>query len=264
MTSNPYYADLSRELDPARRVGWRHPIEQAYRFEVALDAVTRPCDAPKGERWVLDIGSGLGALREFLAVRAPDVGWVGLEREAEFLRDCPHGPVVVGDYRNPPSLPEFNVAVAIGALSGSDAPEVEVAALFELCTRARDSFCMTVIDSELIRDRISIRADARLAAVSPARLREVARAPGWNVVVEPITTAEVAVFGWRHAELALRTNAERVQETLRGPGAADATGARRAWLALEVGLPEMARELLEWDGRDAELASIVAQRLDVA
>jgi len=63
VSANPYYADLDHERDPARRVGWRHRTEQAYRFEVALDAIRGSAGT------VLDVGCGLGALAKAFASR---------------------------------------------------------------------------------------------------------------------------------------------------------------------------------------------------
>ena len=44
--ASSYYGDLRSESDdPARQVGWRHRIEQAYRFEAALECIRAARDS---------------------------------------------------------------------------------------------------------------------------------------------------------------------------------------------------------------------------
>lgn len=71
-----YYTDLYTSQDETRRAGWRHRLEAALRYEVALECMG---EAARGH--VLDVGCGPGGLLSYLLVtgRAP-AHYTGIDR----------------------------------------------------------------------------------------------------------------------------------------------------------------------------------------
>lgn len=250
-----YYDALRHESDGARRVGWRHRIEQAYRFEVALDVV-RPADT------ILDVGCGLGAFAHYLAARSIDVEVVGLEQDPEFIAATTHHRVISGDYRLPQTeLPHYDVAVAIGATSGAVATFESFGGLLDVCTGAHRAFCLIAIDATRVPDRAAVAADASLGFVHPRWLETPGERPSrWCPHVESITQLEFALHAARDTAPSLRTNLQRWRAACDGPWG-DFTPSRRAWLAYEAALyDEAERELASMNVLD-ELGTIVAERL---
>ena len=72
-----YYAGLSDEADPARRVSWRACWDQQLRFEVLCEILGGAPRQPAPT--LLDVGCGLGDLLPFLERRGQAVRYVGVD-----------------------------------------------------------------------------------------------------------------------------------------------------------------------------------------
>lgn len=259
--SSSYYESLRESGDEARRVGWRHAAEQAYRFEVALDIVR----ASDGR--VVDVGAGLGAFRPYLDHRQPGRTWIGIEREPALLADCPEPDVIAADYLtlDAADLPsDAGCLVAIGALSGTE-PRAGLEAIVSIAVTRRLPFVITVLERDRLQQRHpGYASESALGALSDDALRRAARLPEpWATRLEGISSTDSALFGWYEGAPHFRTNRQRFAAALDGPrGPFD--DERAAWLAAEIGLYDTAIELLKGLEHPGPLAEITQARIDAA
>jgi hypothetical protein len=256
-----YYDELRTAPDAARRVGWRHAIEQAYRFEVVLDLV----GVTRGR--VLDVGCGLGAFRRYFSDRGFGHSWVGIEREPEFVEQCEAGDVICADYLEvaPGDLPDdIGCLVAVGALTGTE-PSEGLRALVQLAVELAIPFAITASDARrLARNRPGLGTEPMIGAIRLEQAEHMMDLPTpWSTRIEPISETDLALFGWQGERPSFRTVRERFEAALDGPSASGVSAARAAWLALEVGLVERARTMLETLEERGPLARIVASRIEL-
>lgn len=252
-----YFRETARLTDPARRVGWRHRLEQAYRFEIIREVAG---DAP-----LLDLGCGTAALADYLGI--PPGRYVGVERcepLAQTARDAGHE-VIVTDFLAPDvQIPRTAVVAVVGALALDDSPD-DAARLLAHCFRfAVGHLVVVCLDAEAIERRPGL-GDPQLGCIRASVLEAAASLGPWGASsVVKVSETDIAFVAARECVPRLRTREERLEAVLGTPWGSAASAARRAWLALEVGRPEAcARELAVSDGRDAELAVVVRSRLEL-
>jgi SAM-dependent methyltransferase len=122
----------------AAALGWKTERSQTARFEVLVEI------GDLNGRSVLDVGCGHGDLRGFLAERAPEVVYLGLEHFEPFLEvaterygDLPRTRFLLGDFTSAP-LPEVDYVLASGALGyRSEEPDFATRAIDKLYASCR-------------------------------------------------------------------------------------------------------------------------------
>lgn len=138
-----YYAALSHETEPARRVSWRGPWDQQLRFEVLCAVLQGAPTAPLPT--VLDVGCGLGDLAPFLERRGQPVAYLGVDVLPEMIAGArqrhPQRRFELLDVlaSDPPGAP-FDYVFASGTLSvrgpgHQDHVRRMIERMFALCTR---------------------------------------------------------------------------------------------------------------------------------
>lgn len=270
---NSYYEDLADSSDKAKRVGWRHRIEQAYRFEAALEALPGSSDDAPARPRVLDIGCGLGAFADYLEACEIDHDWVGLEREESFLASLDEERTALrADYTSVTFdeldfARRFDAVVAVGALSGAYPngqardPLEALERLVEFASAASDRACVVALDAGRIAERASMAVEPALGAVSPFGAWAIVRRSFEHSLVVHISTTDFAVFGWSGDSPEIRDVPRRLSATLDGPWGRDEPASRRAWLACEVGEYRRAARLLGSKGELDDLGRVVSDRL---
>ena len=253
MTS--YYDDIDhRYADPWVRVGWRQRLEQAYRFEVALELI----DATHGT--VLDVGCGLGGLACYATQRGIQRRWIGIEPHPTFAAEARATYAVVRPCRfQETDPPEVAAAVAIGTLAGLQLPAV--AELVTFLGASASHFVLIVLDRDRLLERPALAGDHMIGSVTADRLREVALGSGERALVQSISTVDLALFVWSGDRPPLRTVEERFRATVDGPWGVHEPPENKAWLACELGLERQARAWLQQVEGAPALAKIVAQRM---
>lgn len=108
-----YYDDLQGSRDDARRVGWRDPLEQAFRYELVYQLLS--------EGSVLDVGCGMGDLCGFLRSRGFEGAYHGVDLRCDFVEVAR---ARWGDHFEECDIREFDAdfdwVVAIGTTIGDE------------------------------------------------------------------------------------------------------------------------------------------------
>lgn len=109
-----YYDELLLASNDAQRVGWRDPLEQIFRFEIAYRVL--------GPGSVVDVGCGLGALAGYLRERGFEGTYLGIDLRKTFVDEAAatwDEDFGVADLRTFAS--KFDNLVAVGAGVGDSA-----------------------------------------------------------------------------------------------------------------------------------------------
>lgn len=255
-----YYAEIEHESDPARRVGWRHRIEQAYRFELALEVVRATAAQ------IVDVGCGVGGFAEYLRDNGLVRDWVGIERNPRFAAEASrYGPVLTSSFEDvePSALGEEGegrCVVAIGTLAGGRPARQVLPALCAFAARFRGPFCLVALDAARLGARPALSLEHAPSALHAAELLDRAAREFTSAAVVSISTTDLALVAGV-SPAALRTNAERFDATVAGVWGDEEPAERKAWLALEVGLPDRAEAWLGQGRVPSALGDLVRERL---
>lgn len=246
-----YYGDLSQlQADAAIRVGWRHALEQAYRFEIVVEV------AATGRRTILDVGCGLGALAQYAAAKNTKWTWTGLESHPPFATTAArYGEVVASRFQDFDDARTFDCCVAVGTLAGTP---TSCRTLTDFCAAVGRSICLIHLRPDSDRAWFDPAVRPPTAADVAASIAALERS-GWNVTHVPISTTDAALVASRTDLPPLRTIEDRFAATIDGPWGR-VPPARIAWLAAEIGLRDEAERWLRRAG-PGDLAELVRARL---
>lgn len=177
-----YYDELFDERDPTRSAGWRHPIEQALRFEFALSALSS-----WDERSLLDVGCGPGALRRYLKDTSRPTQYVGIDRYAPSIelarRLDPDGQYIEADVLDRVRHhQQFDVVMAIGAAVdghryGSDHERRRrlLALVRALCGLCKEYACLVILRQEELNKHASLSHEEALIGATREELDALMR-----------------------------------------------------------------------------------------
>lgn len=273
--SNPYYDELYQSEDPTRQAGWRHRLEQALRFEIALEVVDELHRAH-----LIDLGCGPGGLIAYLRARGAQVGgYCGVDALPEAIAaarqrvpDAQFLHAEIAAWRQHAEAPErtsFDVAVAIGALV--DGTPVRSARARR--RRARDLIACAVSSAPrgaaivLTHRQEANLFDPLVFGVSEEVLAEVAGAvmgaqTQWRTR-RGFLTSDVALYWWPTEEAAPRLSRgmEAHERVLSGPWAEDAAPAWVAWLWMQAGAFARAEAALARCAPQDRRAQMVRERM---
>lgn len=263
-----YYAELYSSPDLVVRAGWRHRVEQALRFEAALDGV------PEGGS-ILDVGCGPGGLWAYMREthRAPS-SYLGVDRMGRAVDDararCPDAPPDTFSHLPIEALEQeqarrpFSSALAIGAAvdgiprrSQHLQREHVRQLVHHMLGHAVEHICLIVLNRSAIDAHPVLRMERPvLVALHPHELHELvvgALPPGTEhdtLLSEDMLRTDVVMHLWRgpHAQARAARCAD-LQKTLHtraldGPWGAPLGTYERAWLLAEAGQHDAARDAL--------------------
>lgn len=241
-----FYDELQSQ-PPWRRVGWRCAIEQAYRYEAAIDLIR----AATGS--VVDVGCGVGGLSQYAAAYGLQHDFVGIESRPQLAAQVPHE-VHCADFADIALRADY--AVAIGTLSaGALLPK-----LLQFLTNTAPCFVATVLDADGLRERPLLWVEHGDAAVTRA---DVAATQLAVEVSQLMPTDLLIARGAPPKDVRAR-----FLQTLDGPWSSRFDATERAWLAVELQLWDDAERWLDeaphGDERAALLRDGVALLRDVA
>ena len=259
--TDDYYSDerpgAERQLAES---GWRREIGQLLRYEAAI----APWDWGAIDS-VLDLGCGPGALANYMAETGREARYVGVEaRESavEYARE--HVPETAelrqGDIYDPDVVDEaFDLVVAIGAQvdgtapTGDDDRRERVRRLVERCDGlARRGSAVLVLDQEAIGRRPALGLEPALFGVTHREATEsVDRTRELGLVRGDVLETDLALYlrdgsGVFRVEAFSPYDAPAIHERVVAyhlDGGGDRIDV--AWLWLEAGRPERAREVLD-------------------
>lgn len=291
---NEYYGELFAQGDPVIAAGWRHRLEQALRFEIALESL--PLAASGEKVRLLDVGCGPGSLWAYLEATGRGAGagiaYTGIDRLEEAValarRQFPAGEFVHQDVfafgAEALKSPErkFDAVIASGTLvSGVEAVdgaarvhrlEQLVAQCFSLSCGV---FCLVVLNQAVVECRVVLRAEAALLGAHAAELHALGQrlveqeGAAQYAVREDFLTTDLALYVWREGTVAagFLEGAEPFaahDAVLAGPWGKGATRQERAWLWLEAGAYARADAALNAEPRlEGEQADLLRARLEL-
>lgn len=241
-----YYQSLASSSDPARRMGWKRRIGQAYRYELVRQQL-------RGGESVVDVGCGEAGLATYLSLSGCHVDYMGIEvRNVQVSSGLN---VKFADYRDV-SSPCCDRVVAIGALVGAK-PSTS-----ERLSREKAGELLTWMRRTEASAGLLIAID--LAALDAAPWLSDPELDGlrreWfegEFTIERVSRFELAV-GWG----ATFDIGRALEDAYAGPFG-PFSPAEGAWLAAEVGDVAAARKYLaNEDVGDPALAGIVEARID--
>lgn len=280
-----YYAELYSSADPVVRAGWRHRVEQALRFEAALDG------APEGGS-ILDVGCGPGGLFQYLH----DTGrassrYRGIDRMRCAIDDAharfPSAPPTTFAHLSIEAMAQtrhpFSSALAIGAAvdgiprrSQHLQHEHVRQLVHHMLAHAVEHICLIVLNRSVIDAHPVLRMERPvLVALHPHELHDLvvgALPPGtehYTMLSEDMLRTDVVMHLWRGPHAAARAaRCADLQKTLHtraldGPWGASPGTYERAWLLAEAGQHEAARAALlsnpalHHDGRARQLMELL-------
>lgn len=182
-----YYDELFDERDPTRSAGWRHPIEQALRFEFALSALPSWGQDEDTSRSLLDVGCGPGALRRYLRDTNRHAQYIGIDRYApsvELARQLdPEGQYIEADVLDRVRHhQQFDVVMAIGAAvdghryhSDHERRRRLLALVRALCGLCTEYACLVILRQEELNKHASLSHEEALIGATREELDALMR-----------------------------------------------------------------------------------------
>lgn len=274
-----YYDDLFDVRDPTRSAGWRHPLEQALRFEFALAGMD-PWDDQS--RSLLDVGCGPGALRRYMVQTQRCAKYIGVDRYGPSVQLAkqldPEGDYIEADVLDRARhSQQFDAVLAIGAAvdglcyrSDHERRKRLLALTRAICGLSRGYACLVILrHEELSRHPSLSHEDALIGATREeldALMRHLSatRPLKWQIVDGP-TALDRGLFICR-ADQEMPCLSSSLSEpwalheaVLAGPWAQDVEPWRVAWFWWISGHSQRAKAILDADPRlseDARAASL--------
>ena len=248
-----YYETLLSHQDPGRASGWRGVLDQALRFEVALEAG----DFRGHGLRVLDLGCGTGELCRYLRHSGRSAAYTGVDvvRSVVERARATHadGRFVHADVLTLQLRERFEVVVAIGTLVSGDRLDDRAVRLRRLAGLAHAAWrhcdgyvCLVVLKEEVVRARPLFNAEPVLAGATREELERIGRALAPHVAVRD------TVLETDRALLMSRRPLPRITEpwgaherVLSGRVGRFTSELDHAWLWLEAGQLDRAAAILE-------------------
>lgn len=262
-----YYDDIFCEDNPTQSAGWRHPIEQALRFEFALAGFRSWLSSTS----LLDVGCGPGALFRYLQDIKNPAQYTGLDCYLPSIQLAqqlsPDGCFVVADVLGATrQRQQFDVVVAIGVLVDGQLYQTTIARqrrlltiIKSICQRTSGYACVIVLKQEEIQRQPALKAEPALAGATRAELEGLMRHLSHEFslrwfIEDDITNADRALYisccdavalpnesAWPAAQWRPEQIHERV---LAGPWGTSLSPLRQAWYWWVVGQPARSLSLL--------------------
>ena len=279
-----YYRDLYQSRDDARRAGWRHRLEQALRYEVALSLLG--LDVSSRAR-LLDVGCGPGGLlcymhdtdRLPLLYKGIDALEGAVARALERTRD--RSLQRVAEFEQT-SLEDFHVdepfdaVVAIGALVDGEGVATDrarrrrISRFFEAMLQTRSPRgVLILLEQDALEARPLLAMEEALFGLYRREREPMLGAFGERYpdlsfsCHDGFLKTDVAI-AWRpvgEATPDARVTSTALDAVLRGPWAEDLERHWHAWLCVEAGQGARARAILD-DLPDSEHVRLLRARLD--
>lgn len=288
---NDYYGELFGHGDPVIAAGWRHRLEQALRYEIALESSDLSAFCSARPLRILDAGCGPGNLWKYLQVirsdSTPEIEYTGIDRlqaAVELARArFPSANFVHDDlfsYGKTQAPQSFDAVFAIGTMvSGIDVlnDSARTRRLVQLVEHgfalSRGAFCLVVLNQAVVEERFSLRSESALLGAFSHELhalgKRIADEFSWHYAVrEDFLTTDIALYLWSEG------TAEPVfldqsscwfthERVLDGPWGRESSALERAWLWMEAGAYERAEAILNANPRlEGEHADLMRLRLD--
>lgn len=277
---NSYYDELGLSGDRVQWAGWRRRIEQALRFEVALEALD-----DRGVRTVLDVGCGPGGLFDYIQATGREVDYLGIDCYAPAI-DYARQRHKKGRFERwsvydarldaSPGHRPFDGVVAIGTLVSGDALHGDqerrgrVARLWErLEGLGQGVGCLIALNQEVLTRRPVMDLDPALFGATVEELEGLQSSSGRCYYIrQDFLQTDLAMYfvddEASQRKLAARDFRETMARVLEGPWGRDISLGERAWIWAEAGYREEARRVLEsCEGPIDELGRIVSARLEL-
>lgn len=271
--SSEYYDEIFDPGHLARSAGWRHELEQAFRFEIA-----RACFAPTPHPAVLDVGCGPGGLPAYMKDAYPDRTWsyTGMDLYTPSLgaarARCPGERFVLGDLTEIPQ-DSYDLVLAIGSLVDGQSRDHRQRLRHLLThTRAlvratRRRACFIVLKAEAMSSSAALSAEPALAGASSKELRDLMvhltaeDSMFWRVVDAGRQDWALVVDRRGPIELEEEVVASACARVIRSPWGARAPAWRHAWLYWAVGLEDTARAMMATVESTDAGADVLRERL---
>ena len=276
--ANAYYKDLYASEDDARRAGWRHRLEQALRYEVAIHLL--------GASWLstsrlLDVGCGPGGLHCYLedTGRTPGtyLGIDPLEDAVSRARErSPSGHFERRALEDFDAHSGFDAVVAIGALvdgvgvASHRMRRQRIAAFFErLIATGASRGVLIVLEQGALDMRTSLAAEDALFGLYTHEVDVFlssfsARYPSRSFAAHAGFLQTDLAICWHPATEGASAGGElgtiSLNAVIEGPWAEDVEPSWLAWLCLEAGEIERASGFLV-GARESPRVALLRERI---
>lgn len=291
MIMNEYYGDLFSHGDPVIAAGWRHRLEQALRYEIALESIDLAAVSSARSLKILDVGCGPGNLWKYLEAISARIGtevdYTGIDRlEAAVELARGRFPATRFIHQNLFSFEDeqeprsFDAVFAIGTMVSG----VEIVDDLERISRLErliehsfslsgGVFCLVVLDQHVVEERFSLRSEEALLGAHSSELHAIgqrmAKVSGVQYAVrENFLTTDIALYLWREeasGPVFLTQDGQYLshERVLAGPWGYDSEPLERAWLWMESGAYQRAEFILNTEPKlVGEHADLMRLRLD--
>ncbi len=233
-------------------MGWRQRIEQAYRFEAALEVIRGTGGT------VLDVGCGVGALFDYARLSGIHASFVGIEPYEPLARRARTRHTVLGGrFEDVPSPVGVGCAVAIGTLAGSSSRIVDLVAFM---SRA-PALCLIVLDRDAVAARPAF-AEHHATAVGAEELEALRADLGPHARVVRISPTDLALVRTPQSSPSMCDVPTRFARTVQGPWGLNESPECKAWLACELGLHDEAQAWLAQIDHSSDFVALVRARFD--
>ncbi len=291
---NEYYGELFDHGDPVIAAGWRHQLEQALRYEIALESIDLSAFCAARPLKVLDVGCGPGNLWKYLqsigfesAQDVENLEYTGIDRlqaavelarlrfpEASFIHRNLY------EFGKEQCSPSFDAVFAIGTMvSGVDIADdsARVRRLEQLVEHSfalsQGAFCLVVLNQAVVEERVSLRSESALLGAFSDELHALGKRiadefSAHYAVREDFLTTDIALYLWREGTAApgFIGQSSRLlahERVLAGPWGREHSALEHAWLWMESGAYKRADVILNADPMpEGEHADLMRLRLD--